>query len=567
MTIHRKKRRFGAILEPLWIPLAGFALSTTLLLSFPMERITIFVVDDAYYYLKVALNVANQGQFTFDGIHRTSGFHPLWQTLLAAIAFVVHDEFALLYAALVLESLLACLAGVLLYFYVKEVFGKPNALIAQSLWSLNGGLILTWHLMGMENTLFSCLLLASLLATRKVLRHPDPSLATTLLTGLIFSCTFLSRTDSILLLIFLVSLLFFKGLFRQPRSLASAGRVILILGTTIGAYLLFNIAETGYGFPISGTVKVRQGLVAIEQMGGILTTTFWERTVASIRHLAGLLKWHLLSVPLSAWPRADDPWLWNGLRLLGIIPAVGYLGGTILHLRNAPGPRRFRNSGLTTVEICLLCYAAFHTSIEVTLLAPTLTWTSWYLVPQILLVIIVASGLLYPWSFLRGESGSPSATSEKGRPYVYFLPALFAFGMIWCSFVYLGTLPQQGRQGMWNTEGFALALWMRQNIPPEARIGAWDTGLWSYFSGRTIINLDGLMNDYEFYHQYLSRGRIDEYIDKEDIEYLITWTGQFNQCRALQIRRCLDGEILYRTPEWTITGGTAGVQVVKLAKP
>lgn len=559
-----KKRPFPLILEPIWIPLVGLVASIVLISTFPIEKITLFVADDTYYYLKVALNVPRQGHFTFDGIHHTSGFHPLWQMLLVAAAFVVRNEYALLYVALTLEALLACLAGVLLYSYVKEVLGRPNAILAQSLWSLNGGLILTWFFMGMENVLFACSLLGSLLAARKVLQRPDSPLAYALLTGLVFSLMFLSRTDSILLLAFLVPLLLLKGLLRQPRAFAPAGLITAVLGATTGTYLLFNIVETGYGFQISGTVKVWQGLTAIERLGGILTTVFWERTVASIHHLLGLLKWHLLSAPLSTWPQADAPLDW--LRLLWLVPAAGYIVGTILHLRDRPGPWRLRNPGLTAIEVCLVGYTVIHTAIEVTILAPMITWTSWYLVPQILLVITCASGLLYPRSFLQDKNITIPAR-HRGTIRDRFLPLLLALGMICCSVVYLTTLRQQEPQVLWNAEGFALARWMQENIPSEARIGAWDTGLWSYFSGRTIINLDGLMNDYEFYHRYLSQGRISEYIDREGIKYLITWTGRFNQCQTLGIHRCLDGEILYQTPEWTITGGTAGVQVVRLAGP
>ena len=39
--------------------------------------------DDAYYYIIGARNMAQGLGFTFDGIHQTSGFHPLWFLFLA----------------------------------------------------------------------------------------------------------------------------------------------------------------------------------------------------------------------------------------------------------------------------------------------------------------------------------------------------------------------------------------------------------------------------------------------------------------------------------------------------
>ena len=42
-------------------------------------------IDDAFYYLLIARNFAQSGIPTFDGIHATNGFHPLWMLMLAAM--------------------------------------------------------------------------------------------------------------------------------------------------------------------------------------------------------------------------------------------------------------------------------------------------------------------------------------------------------------------------------------------------------------------------------------------------------------------------------------------------
>jgi hypothetical protein len=44
-----------------------------------------YFAPDAFYYLTVARNVVEHGSLSFDQLHGTNGFHPLWQFALAAI--------------------------------------------------------------------------------------------------------------------------------------------------------------------------------------------------------------------------------------------------------------------------------------------------------------------------------------------------------------------------------------------------------------------------------------------------------------------------------------------------
>ena len=47
-----------------------------------------YAAADTFYYLVVARNIARHGSFSFDAEHATNGFHPLWQLLTGALAFV-----------------------------------------------------------------------------------------------------------------------------------------------------------------------------------------------------------------------------------------------------------------------------------------------------------------------------------------------------------------------------------------------------------------------------------------------------------------------------------------------
>jgi hypothetical protein len=43
------------------------------------------------------------------------------------------------------------------------------------------------------------------------------------------------------------------------------------------------------------------------------------------------------------------------------------------------------------------------------------------------------------------------------------------------------------------------AQWMRENLPRDATVGAWNAGMIGYLSERRVVNLDGLVNSWGFY--------------------------------------------------------------------
>jgi hypothetical protein len=55
-------------------------------------------------------------------------------------------------------------------------------------------------------------------------------------------------------------------------------------------------------------------------------------------------------------------------------------------------------------------------------------------------------------------------------------------------------------------------------LPPEARIGAWWAGAFGYFAPRTVINLDGVVND-TAYLAALRSCTLVPYADREGIGY------------------------------------------------
>jgi hypothetical protein len=66
--------------------------------------------------------------------------------------------------------------------------------------------------------------------------------------------------------------------------------------------------------------------------------------------------------------------------------------------------------------------------------------------------------------------------------------------------------------------------WIKENLPPDARIGIFNAGYIGYFSGRKVINLDGLINGIELY-QYLKDGKgVWKYVLDKNIDYIADYS-------------------------------------------
>jgi hypothetical protein len=87
------------------------------------------------------------------------------------------------------------------------------------------------------------------------------------------------------------------------------------------------------------------------------------------------------------------------------------------------------------------------------------------------------------------------------------------------------------------TSGF-LQAWeeLSPAIPHGARVGAFQAGVYGWFGGRPIVNLDGKVNSDA--QQALARGRLYEYIASSDVEYLLDWQAVVH---ALFARHVPDG--------------------------
>jgi hypothetical protein len=86
-------------------------------------------------------------------------------------------------------------------------------------------------------------------------------------------------------------------------------------------------------------------------------------------------------------------------------------------------------------------------------------------------------------------------------------------------FYWDGVKPERDWNRSWNEESYAAAQWIRANLPDGVLVGSWNAGVIGYYAERPVVNLDGLINSFD-YLPYLAERRFADYIREQGIQYL-----------------------------------------------
>jgi hypothetical protein len=225
------------------------------------------LTGDSYHYLTIARKAQLAHIYTYDGVHVTNGFHPLWEYFLRAMFYVLnlqtHDAQAI---AAMTAALIATTLGIILAS--KAVIRLTNRyflalLLVPGLFYMVIGVhvrtLSMWSALdGMESA-FSLLFGGLFFYVLSLYIGPSASkpydqVSAFRALGLVLPFVILSRLDDFFTLpAFLLALLFFER---------SAGKRILagiwIAGPSTFAilcYLIYNKITAGAGMPLSGATK------------------------------------------------------------------------------------------------------------------------------------------------------------------------------------------------------------------------------------------------------------------------------------------------------------------------
>jgi 4-amino-4-deoxy-L-arabinose transferase-like glycosyltransferase len=459
-----------AIRAVLWT-LAIAALAVRFYLAWRPVPILIarYMADDAFYYLTIARHAAAGAGVTFDGLSPTNGFHPLYFALLVPIyRLVPSDQLLSVHLAMTLVMAVNALTAWPVYSIVRRLSGPTAGVVAAFAWLLNPWVILI-AIQGVEQSIAA---LTAVMAIAAYLRAKD-SRSGWMLTGAALGLAMLARSD----MMFLALAIGVDALIRRTR-ITSLVTGALAAAVVLSPWLVWNLIRFGSILQVSGA--------AIHHATHV--------SLPTARAALGV------SVPLAARIALKGALMSFQIALVGI---------PLLLFRTRPGVRAFgRVSFLFVwVAVALGFYACY-----------LLHQQLWYFTPVIVTAAIV-TGVAF------GELTGDQPARSRGLAAVGLLAAAMACSAGLWEWRGLALRPAQA-------DGYHLADWLARETPPSARIGAWNSGIIGYFANRTVVDLDGVVNNglYAFVRE---RGvpfdlpHIREYIQATDIDYLTDYEDMF----------------------------------------
>jgi len=195
----------------------GITLSLCVAFSNVNNIIRWFNIDDGFFYFKVARNAANGFGFTFDGINRTNGFHPLWMAVCIAVFSIVKSDLILpLRIFIIIAGVLNGLSVIYLFRILSRILSHWIAITLAVLWAVIPSIAKITTMQGMETGLSLFLLLLLIERAQKwFLQDTRPTYSQLFLFGLVAALALLARLDNLFYVVPICLFAFFKWSFKN----------------------------------------------------------------------------------------------------------------------------------------------------------------------------------------------------------------------------------------------------------------------------------------------------------------------------------------------------------------
>ena len=441
-------------------------------------------LDDSFYYFQIARNLA-EGKFsTFDGgITRTNGYHPVWMLLITPFYWMFDPETAL-FGIKAFEYLLIA-GAVILIVLAARLARSPWILLFAALPALYRHQSLT---MGMEAAaalfMLGLLFLVMILFARNPARWKWP-LAATVFTLPWVRLEFIAISLAATAALCLVE----RSKRREPsppsnasaRSVYSLEAAVPFSGACAGilTYFIYNGLVFGGIVPVSGAAKLLWSQKAWEAGGYAFLQNFQE-VVERLPDGSAMLRTALeacIYAPLVWW--FDRRFRGHEDRLF-LVFLIGVFSLGAGHLAQF-------------MQIVFRYHADF------------VLHTGWYYVPAYLLSALIVPVRCYVAVYLVRRLVVPKSSGMANVASVCILVTGVVFMASKTDFIHpFRSIDEYGNsthlEDSWNMaayEGISVA----DRILPEGSIvGAWDAGIAAYLSRFPVVNLDGLVNSYEYLH-------------------------------------------------------------------
>ncbi len=483
--------------------------------------------DDGFYYFQIARNLAAGHGFTFDGLSLTNGFHPLWLFLITPLFLFTQINLLLpLRLLIILSALLSAGGAILLYRILRRYTAEGVAALSGLLWIIAPRIHdITLHA-GVEAGLnaFCILLFWHALIVFSPPRNKRETLCGLAALGLLAALALLARLDNIFL-VFIGGVWLWvrfwqpqkaknkdenRWMWRFSTGAAFFGPITLIMLV----YLAWNQLGFGTATPVSGQVKVWWGTLRNTVYGFPVRhmAAFWGQFVTNDSELG---PWSLLTAPLYAGAIGFLSFLGQGVTLTARRLALLTLGGALSVLLIALVWKRrefFSRAarGLALLPFLLGCFA----QIVYYKASGSVAQQPWYWVAEMLLIML-GFGLLLNVIWLAVAPHFKKRRSQRGVAFTLIASALLSLNFL--SFVASAIrVPGDGSNHFYLDR----AAWLQEHTEAGSRVAITGAGNLAYFvKGRTVINMDGLMNSYDYFLA-LKTGHGAQFLADEGVDYI-----------------------------------------------
>lgn len=446
--------------------------------------------DDGFYYLQVARHLARGDGFTFDGVHETNGFHPLWQMLLVPLGRAFPDGDAMAKAALILGVGLSLIAVILVIQVVRRVVGIGPALFG-ALVAVHGTNAIGGWANGMEGPAVLLTLALVLTALAHWARDPEPRRA--VIVGALCSVAVLARFDLVAVL------------WVVPVAMARRGRSVRCL-----LHWLLGAGAVGVPFAAAWLLRWRH----------VLTTSAtvkdtWLADLMSTRYGGRWSTGYMRFLFDTAWDYAGSiiERVHPGKERAAVLVRIGLLGLALVGAgTRIRGDHRRGVDATTWAVVVMIGVVALKALVD--LVAAPLWATAWYAAPQQLVVPFVVG--VFAWIGVRRVV----AWSAPVGAAVAVLAVLLVLPTNLLEFTVSGR--REPIPSRWQDELDVAAAWIRDE-GPAGRYGAYDAGLLGFEldGSRTVVNLDGLVNNYEFAELVAAHASAAARIEFTEVDYVV----------------------------------------------
>ena len=473
------------------IAVAGFA-GVLLLAWIPVsDAVSQFVVEDTGYYLSAARHVVNGTGVTLDGRNPTNGFHPLWLVILCAEAWLADGSSEwLFHLALTTCAVLFGATVVVIYRDVRTRMAPWLAapVAALMLWNYR---LASVALGGLETALagFATVATISYLA-----RSPEPlALSSAAGLGALLGIAALSRMDALLLAAIVIA---WVGARSLPSTFA---KTTTIVTTTIAVMLVALIPWFVFSQRAVHAWLPRSG----EAIRHFTTPPFappWTapRLAVAVRQTLIGPAGDIANV-FGIWPLVNAGRMTRLGGFVALVAAAAALAVFAWQVRHDRLVRR-----LSWIPLYAAAMALYYTQFTSNHLR--------YLYSPVLSMFYFSCAVVAAWA---GERVPTRMSAGVVSVLAVVALAVTTFAGVAAFRNHVGTAASPlGQQAFLDD----LSGWLAARTEPSAQVGSFNAGMISFFSGRTTVNLDGVMNDNAL--EALRSGTLCDYVDAQTLNYL-----------------------------------------------